>query len=96
MRRRRVSKDPLSIFPRGQSTRNSFQKKKIRNALYYKYKGQCSICKQCVPFEEVTIEHVVPLSKGGTWAMPNLRIAHKDCNQDKGDLTQVEYELNQH
>src|SRR6478752_209792 len=35
--------------------------------------------------EEVTIEHWIPLSKGGTWALENLRLACKRCNAYKGD-----------
>lgn len=37
------------------------------------------------PQDIVTIEHWIPLSKGGTWAMENLRLACKRCNSDKGD-----------
>ena len=32
-----------------------------------------------------TIEHVKPLSKGGTWDFDNLKLAHKKCNVEKGN-----------
>jgi len=32
-----------------------------------------------------TIEHVVPLSRGGTWDFDNLKLAHKKCNVEKGN-----------
>lgn len=32
-----------------------------------------------------TIEHLRPLSKGGTSAMSNLALAHRKCNQDRGN-----------
>ena len=32
-----------------------------------------------------TIDHVKPLSKGGTWDLDNLKLAHRKCNQEKGD-----------
>ena len=35
--------------------------------------------------DPLTIEHVLPLSRGGTWDMPNLKLAHKSCNQRKAD-----------
>jgi len=32
-----------------------------------------------------TIEHVTPLSKGGTHEMANLALAHKLCNLTRGN-----------
>ena len=32
-----------------------------------------------------TIEHFRPLSKGGTWALDNLRLCHPGCNRHLGD-----------
>ena len=31
-----------------------------------------------------TIEHVMPLSQGGTWALGNLRLCHGRCNRHLG------------
>ena len=32
-----------------------------------------------------TVEHVLPLSKGGTWALDNLRLCHVGCNRHLAD-----------
>ena len=32
-----------------------------------------------------TLEHLMPLSKGGTWAIDNLRLCHVGCNRHLGD-----------
>ena len=40
----------------------------------------------------LTIDHYVPLSKGGTNALRNLRLACSFCNHRKGDLTAEEFE----
>lgn len=32
-----------------------------------------------------TLDHVIPLAKGGTWDLENLKLAHKRCNVEKGD-----------
>ncbi len=40
---------------------------------------------QSTPGRECTIEHVLPLARGGTWDIDNLKLAHRSCNQEKGD-----------
>ena len=31
-----------------------------------------------------TVEHVLALSQGGTWALENLKLCHKGCNRHLG------------
>lgn len=38
-----------------------------------------------------TIDHRLPLSRGGTWDRSNLCIACRDCNGAKGNLTAEEF-----
>lgn len=54
--------------------------------------GDCWRCNRPMRFGEphncgkaATIEHVMPLSKGGTWALDNLRLCHVGCNRHLGD-----------
>jgi len=46
-------------------------------------------CKMCgvvfQDFSTVTIDHIVPISKGGTNDLGNLQLACSDCNAAKGD-----------
>lgn len=35
--------------------------------------------------QATTIEHMIPLSKGGTWRMENLKIACYACNHKRGN-----------
>jgi 5-methylcytosine-specific restriction endonuclease McrA len=32
-----------------------------------------------------TVDHITPLSRGGTWELDNLALAHKICNTEKGN-----------
>ena len=53
-------------------------------------RNQCCWCgrpmQNTKPFkwDYETIEHLTPLSKGGTDDMGNLALAHRKCNNDRG------------
>ena len=44
---------------------------------------QVPICVYCGSTEPLTIDHVTPLSKGGTHTIDNLALACKSCNSSK-------------
>jgi len=51
----------------------------------------CFICKEKFGAKEKpTLDHWIPISKGGTWNIENLRLAHKSCNLWKGDRVPLE------
>lgn len=39
--------------------------------------------------DSATIEHLIPLSRGGTWEMSNLRIACHRCNSARGSRPEI-------
>ena len=45
----------------------------------------CGICGEPMTEATVTIDHIVPVSKGGSHEMANLRLAHKRCNGTRGN-----------
>jgi|CXWL01.1.fsa_nt_gi hypothetical protein len=49
------------------------------------------ICRYCGTDEDLTIEHLIPRSRGGTDAQSNLGVSCRTCNQDKGPLRDEEY-----
>lgn len=61
-----------------------------RMAVYNRCKGRCGICGKFVPFDVFTIDHIVPLAKGGTNTMENLQCAHSWCNLIKREATMLE------
>jgi hypothetical protein len=51
----------------------------------------CFICKGSFgKKEKKTLDHWIPLSKGGTWNISNLRLAHRQCNFWKSDRMPLE------
>lgn len=47
---------------------------------------RCVYCGHGLAIEAATLDHVVPLSQGGSHALGNLVTACRPCNQRKGDL----------
>jgi 5-methylcytosine-specific restriction endonuclease McrA len=56
-------------------------------SLYAERNGICGICDLFVPLEDVTWDHITPISKGGPHALSNLQPAHRVCNSIKGSRT---------
>lgn len=44
----------------------------------------CFCCGKHVKTNSATLEHIIPISKGGTDDMSNLSISHNVCNQRRG------------
>ncbi len=57
-----------------------------RVKIYNKGKGRCAICGKFVPYDSFTVDHIIPLAKGGTNAMDNLQVACSVCNLIKQDI----------
>lgn len=46
--------------------------------------GICHICGKGVALAEMTLDHLVPLSKGGNHTHDNVCVAHLSCNSSRG------------
>lgn len=56
-----------------------------KREIYARDEGRCGICGTELTYEEATIDHVHPLSKGGTHGPDNVQIACDACNKSKRD-----------
>ncbi len=62
--------------------------KELKKTAWWKKKrasGICFYCKQKFPVNELTMDHIVPLSKGGKSIKANLVPCCKNCNKKKKD-----------
>ena len=55
-------------------------------------KGQCYYCRQNVGKENLTMDHVLPLSRGGKSRKGNIVQACKTCNNKKKYLLPIEWD----
>ena len=69
----------------------------LKRSLFQEQDGCCALC--CSPMDEadvldptaLQVEHLTPLSKGGTHDTNNLVLAHRKCNQEKHGKTMREF-----
>lgn len=56
-------------------------------------RGECYLCGGKFTREELTMEHLIPLSRGGRSTKKNIVVACKQCNSLKKNLTVAEMRL---
>lgn len=62
-----------------------------KKTIYAKCDGKCAICGKPVQFKHMTVDHKVPLSKGGTNELSNLQLSCLECNRMKSDFLTEEF-----
>ena len=67
--------------------------RELRETPYFKElfaRGICHYCGKKFPREELTIDHIVPISRGGRSTRGNMVVCCRSCNQAKKYLTPAE------
>lgn len=56
-----------------------------RLGLYQRDRGICGICGKKVENGEISIDHIIPITRGGTHTWGNVQLAHTNCNRRRND-----------
>jgi len=86
-----IDKDPEHI------AREKAKARELRKTQWWRDKlnqGICYYCKKKYYSGDITMDHVVPMLRGGKSTRMNIVPCCKDCNNDKKYLTQAEIVLN--
>ena len=62
-----------------------------KHTLFGKFEGICQGCLISFPFRNLTIDHIIPVSRGGTDHLDNLQLLCGACNSAKGSGTNEEF-----
>ena len=54
--------------------------------VFKRYHGWCGICNEWVQPKHASMDHIKPLSKGGTHTFCNVQLSHLKCNLRKGAM----------
>ena len=66
------------------------QYRSYKHTLFGLQEGKCNGCEVLFPFRNMTIDHIIPRSRGGTDDSDNLQLLCGACNSTKGNRTQEE------
>lgn len=82
-----IKKDPKHVAKERNSAKALKQTNWWRTQLS---RGICHYCKKQFPPDELTMDHLVPVARGGRSTKGNIVPACSACNADKSCLTPVE------
>lgn len=88
IRRMSLRSVPGGTAPKGTFSQRPWRDKALRRHVFYiegEAMWQCYLCGDALTLRMVTVDHVQPLSKGGTCHVSNLRPCCRSCNNAKGD-----------
>lgn len=68
---------------------NPFYYRAVRAYLEDRQRYRCAYCR--VDFDSLQIDHITPVSRGGSDAIGNLVLACVGCNKEKGTQTAAEF-----
>ncbi len=72
--------------------------RELRKSDYFRnllHQGICHYCHQKFPESELTLDHIVPVARGGRSTRGNLVVCCRNCNREKSCLTPAEQILNE-
>ena len=78
------------VYPAKWKERTEYEKARdewdnLRSKLAPKiYASHGAVCQNCGDTDNLTIDHIIPISKGGTNELDNLQPLCKSCNSSKG------------
>jgi 5-methylcytosine-specific restriction endonuclease McrA len=65
----------------------------LRHMLYDAYGTPCKYCNIILTIKNLTIDHMIPISKQGSSNKDNLQVICKKCNKIKGSLDEEKFNI---
>lgn len=76
-----------------QSSRSSTVKRALKRRIFNQREtAPCCFCRTPLTMITATLEHILPLSKGGRWLITNLKVSCVKCNAERKDTDFTEFQ----
>jgi 5-methylcytosine-specific restriction endonuclease McrA len=83
------------VADEAQINREKQKARELRASQWWKRrlaKGVCHYCGHRFPVKELTMDHIVPISKGGKSTRGNVAVCCKACNTKKKSMLLMEWD----
>jgi len=73
--------------------KEKYKARNLRQSQWWKRrlaKGICHYCKKKIPVNQLTMDHIIPISRGGKTTKSNVVTACKECNNHKKNNLPIE------
>lgn len=60
--------------------------KEVRQLIYHKADGRCALCGRKILYDDMSLDHITPLSMDGADSVENLQSTCISCNMFKGSV----------
>ena len=88
--------DPCYFYPEEADLKREKRKaRELRRSQWWKRrcsKGRCHYCGRSIPPRELTMDHIVPIARGGKTTRGNVVPCCKQCNNRKKSLLPMEWD----
>jgi 5-methylcytosine-specific restriction protein A len=88
--------DPYNFYPEDSDLKREKRKaRELRASQWWKRRcsrGKCHYCECSIPPRELTMDHIVPIARGGKTTKGNVVPSCKECNNRKRNLLPMEWE----
>jgi len=64
--------------------RGSFRLRQAMKIVLFARSKKCAYCGTHLTFQNATLDHIIPLGRGGSAGIENVTLACADCNRKKG------------
>jgi 5-methylcytosine-specific restriction endonuclease McrA len=62
-----------------------------RRQVFNKQNGICAMCGKRIYFYDFTVDHIIPVSKGGKNTLDNMEAMCYTCNHMKADILKTDF-----
>lgn len=83
----------LPVKERGKGIK-AIMRRRRRLRLWFRQQGVCVYCRENMLWIDTSFDHVIPISKGGTFKVKNIVLAHSKCNKEKANKIIKPMEVN--
>lgn len=84
-RKRNPEKSRALVHRRRARLKEAFVEDVSEFRLWLKATGRCALCGEPLALADVSVDHIIPLAKGGAHSHANTQATHLVCNAQKGD-----------